>query len=604
MVGYLCCLLPGIVFCYAYEKHNRFGRKSHTRIEVLRLLAEYAVAFAGINGVLIGIWCVKGNHGNIIEALNNYSDFAAKYAITAVLTAFISSYLIGYLKNRVKFSVSLSFDGFLVSRGAKTAFLVGYAGLLSFLHFSRCFDNSFWGDEGITIKAARLSWNEMLHYVARNGHSPFQYSFEWLCCRSLGESGFIIHFASALPYFLIMLISVTLIRKWFGNKAAFVLMTLCTFLNCAVTYNLEVRMYAWCEFFILMAFLMDYGIFATNKIVYYILMGFFSLGAVYSHYFALASIGILYLVLLVYKVVKQNVFDIFKVIISGGTVLLLLLPWIFFAKGTTGGIISNYGLGTVTWKSCFEYIFSSKYSWGLFICFWISSLLVFCYETKIIKAEREDSGQLNVTLRLFPKAESKLEGKWFWMISGICAVFGTIIFSQVFSTLVFPITLLRYLYVSFVIVWFIFSINVSRLKNNKFFAVVIVAFIISSCWQNYYQTYTIEKNNNNRLKSTLNATAEIGEDDFIYTDIVHFAWTICDVYYPITSHDLFGHAEWWGPDEIPVLDDSYSYWLFLSDIISEDVQDNLYKQGKKVEMVVDHGFIGTGNVYIYKIIDL
>ena len=96
---------------------------------------------------------------------------------------------------------------------------------------------------------------------------------------------------------------------------------------------------------------------------------------------------------------------------------------------------------------------------------------------------------------------------------------------------------------------------------------------------------------------------EISDDDFIYTDMVHFAWTVATAYYPNVPHNLFGHDEWWGPHDLSGLDSDVQYWLFLSNPISETVKEDLNNQGKYADIVVENGYIGTGNVWVYKVIN-
>jgi len=65
---------------------------------------------------------------------------------------------------------------------------------------------------------------------------------------------------------------------------------------------------------------------------------------------------------------------------------------------------------------------------------------------------------------------------------------------------------------------------------------------------------------------------------------------------------LFGQAEWWGPAEIPELDENIQYWLFLEEPKSEEITVHLEDMGYETELMVDYGFIGTGSVWIYKVI--
>ncbi|MCI8297644.1 MAG: hypothetical protein HFG22_17555 [Lachnospiraceae bacterium] len=90
-----------------------------------------------------------------------------------------------------------------------------YAAIMALHHLIRVFDDCFWLDEGFVIQAARMPWGGMLGFVARNGHSPFHYAFAWICVGLFGESGLIYHLSATFPYFITVLLTVTLVRRWF-----------------------------------------------------------------------------------------------------------------------------------------------------------------------------------------------------------------------------------------------------------------------------------------------------------------------------------------------------------------------------------------------------
>ena len=73
------------------------------------------------------------------------------------------------------------------------------------------------------------------------------------------------------------------------------------------------------------------------------------------------------------------------------------------------------------------------------------------------------------------------------------------------------------------------------------------------------------------------------------------------MYYPDTPNSLFGHVEWWGPEDLSDLDSKTQYWLFMSAPITDSIIANLSEQGKAAELIVDDGYIGTGNVWVYKV---
>ncbi len=591
-------IFPAIVFCRI--RNREFGIKyEKTTDGFLKLFFEYLCGNAIINTMIILFRSVVLHAaGNIYEELNKYSGFAAKYLILAVGLAYILPF--GERTMAKYFNFHLELCPMKLSKGLKAGMVFSYAAVMAFHHLIRIFNNSFWGDEGIVINAARKPWSDMLEYVAGNGHSPLHYVFAWGCVKVFGESGFIYHLSAALPYFMSVFFTVAFVRKWFGNKASVLLVTISALLESAVTYNLEVRMYAWCQMFIFLTYLMFYAFLETKKDICYLWMSICSLGAVYSHYFALASIGFLYLVLFVY-IVRSKSGDIWKVFISGGAVLALLLPWLVFAKKTKGVVMSDYKIETVSWQDCFEFIFYSKYSLFLLTLFFTVVLLRFVYGLGIVEIKENENDKKTLSVR-FDLHNMHLDREWIWTLGGLISVFGTIVMSEVISTIVYPIIVLRYLYPAFIIIWLLFAVNISRCRYGSLFTALLVVFMFVTCYPACLNTIKVECAQNRILASTLAAVSEIGNDDFIYTDIVHFDWTVADVYFTDRSHGLFGQAQWWGPAEIPELDDNIQYWLFLGEPISKEITDHLEDLGYGAELIVDNGFIGTGSVWIYKAI--
>jgi hypothetical protein len=106
-----------------------------------------------------------------------------------------------------------------------------------------------------------------------------------------------------------------------------------------------------------------------------------------------------------------------------------------------------------------------------------------------------------------------------------------------------------------------------------------------------------EVKNNISQERTLEATSDIGSQDYIYTDVNHFAWTQGYAYYPNTKNSEIRSGM------LPELDSSKQNWLFLGSPISEKILTQLDEQGKTAVTVVEKGYIGSFNMWIYKIID-
>ena len=603
MIGFICLFFPAVIFCYMRRRKEPHQYSDKKQI-ILRTIYDYVLGNIAINSVLMLLRAIISHRTDDVSYnLNNYSDLAVKYLVVSIFLAFIFPTLFKILRENTLISHDIAFKGITISERTQAIFVFLYGLILACHHAIRMLDNSVWGDEGIVVLASRKTFFGMLQHVANSGHSPFHYAFAWICVKLFGESGLVYHFSATLPYFIIVAVAIFLVRKWFGSKAALVFITLCSLLDCTITYNLEIRMYVWCQLFILLTFLMFYKLYLLNSkdTKYYILASVFSTFAAYSHYFALASIGLMYFVFLVY-ILKINAKKTWKVIASGGSVLLLLLPWLIYAKKVRGSVISNYRIGEVPWKDCIEFIFHSKCSLTLFALFWIVLIVAFIYDIGMVNIKM-DAGKLKFSL-CFNSANLTLRSTQLWIASGLFGVFGTITTAQIISTVLYPIIVLRYLYVSYIIIWLIFSICISRTKLSSLWCPILIIFVFSNCYLNCIDAIKTEMSNNKRLKSTIETTVPmIDEKDFIYTDSVHFAWTVEESYYPNTPRNLFGHAEWWGPAELPVLDNSYDYWLFLQEPISDAIILNLSNQGRHANLIVDNGYMGVGNMWIYQIVD-
>lgn len=501
-----------------------------------------------------------------------------------------------------------SFVSFLSDN--KIKFLYIYTILLGFLHFVRLFDNSVWGDEGIVVTLSRLTFDKLLHSIVVYGHSPFHYLVSWVFVRTFNHSIFIYHLSSTLPYFLTLLIGCTLISKWYGVKTALFFVTFCSLLKSAIIYNLEIRMYAWCSLFCLVCYLLTYRIYLTKQFKYYALLGVFASLAAYTHYFALACIGLLFFLILA-KLTFEFKFSHFleygKFLISSGIFLLSFIPWILYVKEQKQGVISDFHIGEISWSSCFQFIFCSNpklVSIVLLYLWLIIPIAYYCKKFNLVRIIncKTDS---DFTIKFYYKKlfyKFTLSSMIFWLITGYIVVLGTITFSQVFSKLFFPITIHRYLYVSYIIAWLILAIELSSIcKSKRLFVLILTAiFVLLSPY--YVKTAYTEYKNNSLLSKTLEQTQlMITKNDFIYTDIVHFAWTVSESYYPNIPHNLFGHKEWWGPVNLPILDKSKNFYLFLSNPISEELKENLKHQGREYKILVENGYIGTGAVWVYKI---
>lgn len=389
-MAFICVFFPAVIMCGVRNFTKKNGKREKLT-DRKQILLEYVCCCVFLNLLLLVFLALfRQNTQNIYEKLNISSVFAIKYLVSSVFAAVAVPFLEQYLRKNV--TISFVYDrnsfGFPISPVAGWLSQYGLyilAIIAVGMHFLRIFDNAFWCDEALPILTQVMSFKGMLRQVATWGHTPLHYAIIWVLYRIFGASGPMYHFVSLVPYILIVLVSVTIVRKWFGKRTAAILILLSTLLENAIQYNVEVRMYSWCQIFIFLAFLMMYQILRTGKMRYFVFMTLCSLGAVYSHSFALAVVGILYLFLLLY-VVAKNRKNSWKVFLSGGAVPLLFLPWLLYERHVLGKFVAEYGgLTNMEWKTCFEYVFSSRYSLLILALFTVLFFTSFLRDTGILK---------------------------------------------------------------------------------------------------------------------------------------------------------------------------------------------------------------------------
>ncbi len=599
-MAFICVFFPAVIMCgirkvVMGEKEQKIGA------DWKRAIFEYASCCVFLNLILMAFLALfRHNTQDIYGKLNAYGDFAIKYLLSSVFLAVAAPFVERYIRENVTVDVEVGKGGVNCQPSSVSRWISRYGiyvlGIVAIgMHFVRIFDNVFWGDEIIPLTTMNMGFGEMLHQVAAAGHTPLHYGIILVLYRIFGPSGPMYHFVSLFPYIVIVAVTVTIVRKWFGTRTAAILILLSALLENAVRYNVEVRMYSWCQMFIFLAYLMMYQILKTKKTRYFVFMSIFSLGALYSHYFAVAAIGVLYFFLLVYIAYKDRKAT-WKVLCSGGMALVLFLPWMLYGHYVRGQFVAQYGLQNVSWRSCVEYIFSSKYSLLILLMFAFVFLAVFFREAGIAKIKNMGNQKKQVNIFANP-GDWTISDESVWLLAGVTATFGTIVAAECFSHTFYPIITLRYLYPAFILVWLAFGICISKCSAKKLLTAALCVILALSCIPAYLRTVKSENDIEKGMENTLAVTDEISQErSYIMTNIGHLNWNVIDYYYPGAQHDLIDGVT------LPQFHKKDTNWLFLSGTISEEIDQCVAERGYSAELVVSGGYVGTYQVWIYKLV--
>ncbi|MDE7187522.1 MAG: hypothetical protein K2O13_08465, partial [Lachnospiraceae bacterium] len=190
-----------------------------------------------------------------------------------------------------------------------------------------CFSNDIWYDELFTVGMIEHSYSELIQFTARDVHPPLYYmitKFVVDLCKLLSagaDTAAIAKVVSVLPYFILLLYSITFIRRSFGTFTGGL------FLFCSIAmpqlsgYTVEVRMYSWALLFVTAAFLHAYGTVHANawgnetaagrkpsgmQRLHAVALMCYGLAAAYTQYFAGVAAAMVYLYVLLVFIRKDR----------------------------------------------------------------------------------------------------------------------------------------------------------------------------------------------------------------------------------------------------------------------------------------------------------
>ena len=391
-----------------------------------------------------------------------------------------------------------------------TILLTIYAIALAALNGIRIMDSTYWYDEMFSIKLIRMPIPELLEATANDVHPPLYYLILKGICHFAGESGPVLHAASLLPYLLVLILALTVIRKRFGRSTSLLFITFASLLASAVKFNVEIRMYSWVAFFVLVSYLSLYAILYTNKIVYYGIFILSSLAAAYTHYYALIAVAFFYLVLMLYALfVRREI--LLRVAVTWVLTALGYLRWLLVLLETFGRTSSGWWMKWMPkYKTSLPAIFEGRHDWILFYIF--ATVLVINVIWLIVSAATGKS----------PEPDRDPVKELVFFLAGAASVFGTIAVGVGVSHLFRPMYFDRYIYTAAVCAWLIVSIGLSRLRvqNIAPLSLALTIFMCYCGYFNYTQIYRQDESDKIRTESSVALIRECtgGADTPILTD--------------------------------------------------------------------------------------
>lgn len=599
MISVFCMLAPPFLlsFLRVLLHCTDFEGGGHNSSAVSQSILSYLKSALFLNVIsLIFTSVILHPENGLEDAFQHSTSFALGYLLFSLGLAVFISFGEYFVRNHFHFLLpSKNIDPAFLNRDIRIGnkILPFYATLLFLLHFIRIFDNSFWADEGFSIRLAQMSISEMIAKTSTDVHPPLFYLLAQLLYHIFGNHGFTYHLSALLPYGILLILSCTVIKKWFGVIPSAIFITMMSVSQAAVTYNVEVRMYSLAALLVLGSYLSLYKIYTDNRPADWICFCLTSLGAAYTHYYALLAVAFFYLMLLPLLFKDRHVLK--RIIVAYIGTVIGYLPWFFYLLSGFVQTADGWWLEDIpTFSNCLGFIFDGKW---VFLAFFCSAIFSVLYKTGILDLSVRHGfrllDRLDLTLHFDRKPCFSMEMLWY--LAGIVSIIGTSLFGLLLSHMIRPFLMLRYLYPLTTVAALILGICVSKLHWRRIWAsLLLVCLLITRVpylLNTYrYEEFTLDSGTRKCLESVIPTS-----DTIIYSNAWQMTWSLFDYYFPNTDYQFC--------TDFSEIDSPYNrdIIIFWQNPLSEEDLNSFAEKGFYCDLLYSGTFADGGSYTIYRL---
>lgn len=219
-----------------------------------------------------------------------------------------------------------------------------------------CRGDLVWMDEAYTFGMIKRSFGDICRVTALDVHPPLYYLMLKVFALPFTDKLAVGKVFSAIPYLIIQGFGAVQLKKLFNGKTGLTFAVLFLLFPFFQKYVTEVRMYSWGGLFVFVNAVYAYKAYTENGTKDWILLVVSGLCAAYTHYFALASVMVIYALMLVCIVLKKR--NLLKrwcvsVVLS----VVLYIPWLrFFVVQLKYKIDNEYWIDPITLKTFKSYL--------------------------------------------------------------------------------------------------------------------------------------------------------------------------------------------------------------------------------------------------------
>lgn len=259
------------------------------------------------------------------------------------------------------------------------------------IYVSLVFNRNVWTDEAYTIQMIREhSFLGIISETAKDVHPPLYYLLLKLFITVFGQSITAYKLFSVIPMILLMVLAGTKVRRNWGIRAASLFILFVSAIPCMLEYTIQIRMYSLACFFTTWAALSAYDVWKKGELVQAVQLTVASMGACYTHNYAMINCVFVYVILLVVAVIRYRKKKDKKLFVmgflSGCIVSASFLPWLGVLLQQTTQRVGNYWIEPVTLQVILHYfddLFGTAipHTTFMYVCLFLLGIILAVKET-------------------------------------------------------------------------------------------------------------------------------------------------------------------------------------------------------------------------------
>ena len=343
------------------------------------------------------------------------------------------------------------------SKGFWFCAAISFCGLLAMIVFA--FSKSLGLDEAFSLALVKHESAEVVRLTALDVHPPLYYLILKFSIDGIHflfpdiPAVYSAKLVSTAPYVILWVVSMTKVRKDWGNAIAGMWMLCVTGTSYLIDYGVEIRMYSWAVLFVSLAFLSVNDIVNKKQKAGWVRLILFSLASAYTHYYACIAAGMCYLLLFIWFAANEKK-QMKRWFLAAAITIAGYLPWLFVLIGQLQTVSGDYWISPITVPTILYY---------LVYAFDNPLFLLLC---------------MTLVIRWIKEWKGDVFHKWtcFFSVGGILVPLGVILVGTIVSVIVNPVFIYRYEIPALACLWLGFLTGcIERKERVREFAFCLAA---------------------------------------------------------------------------------------------------------------------------------